>query len=69
MQTINKTQAVLKHLKSGRKISSWDAIQKYRATRLSAIIFTLIEQGHDIRGEWVENKKEKTRAYFYKLVK
>lgn len=37
----NKTQLVLNHLKANKTITSWEAIQKYRATRLSSIIFNL----------------------------
>lgn len=37
----NKTSQVLKHLQKNGSITSWEAIQKYSATRLSAIIFNL----------------------------
>ena len=47
-EEMNKTQKVLDHLKNGKKITSWEAIQKYRATRLSAIIFNLKEKGYPI---------------------
>ena len=36
-----KTAKVKEHLMSGKSITSWEAIQLYRATRLSAIIFEL----------------------------
>lgn len=36
-----QTSQVLKHLQKHGSITSWDAIQKYGATRLSAIIFEL----------------------------
>ena len=36
-----KTKQVEEHLKSGNSITSWEAIYKYKATRLSAIIFNL----------------------------
>lgn len=38
---MTKTQAVLNHLKANKTITSWEAIEKYRATRLSSIIFNL----------------------------
>lgn len=41
MNTTNKTMKVLEHLKKYGSITSWDAIQKYGATRLSAIIYNL----------------------------
>lgn len=43
----SKTQLVLDHLLTHGTITSWTAIQEYRATRLSAIIFELRKQ-HDI---------------------
>lgn len=46
---MNKTQKVLEHLKTKGSITSWDAIQLYRATRLSAIIFNLRKRGMNIR--------------------
>lgn len=36
-----KTANVKRHLLEGKSITSWEAIQLYRATRLSAIIFEL----------------------------
>ena len=41
MSATNKTVKVLEHLKKHGSITSWEAIQKYGATRLSAIIFNL----------------------------
>lgn len=41
MGRTNKTNEVLKHLKQNGSIKSWEAIQLYGATRLSAIIFNL----------------------------
>lgn len=37
----NKTQLVLEHLIEHGSITSWEAIEMYGATRLSAIIFNL----------------------------
>ena len=50
---ITKTQKVLDYLLSGKSITSWDAIQKFRATRLSAIIFNLKEKGYPIKSSMV----------------
>jgi hypothetical protein len=41
MGRTNKTNEILKHLKQNGSITSWEAIQLYGATRLSAIIFNL----------------------------
>lgn len=44
----NKTEKVLEHLEKYGHITSLEAIEKYGATRLSAIIFTLRKRGYDI---------------------
>ena len=41
MSNTNKTKKVLEHLQKHGNITSWEAITKYGATRLSAIIFNL----------------------------
>lgn len=46
---MNKHQLVKDHLLEHGNITSWEAIQKYGATRLSAIIFNLRKKGYDIR--------------------
>ena len=38
---MNKTKAILLHLEEFGHITSWEAIQEYGATRLSAIIYNL----------------------------
>ena len=48
---MNKTLAVLKHLQEKGSITSWEAIELYRATRLSAIIFNLNKK-YNIVTEW-----------------
>lgn len=51
---ITKKGQVLEHLKTYGKINTWQAINLYNATRLSAIIFNLKEEGYDIESEkWV----------------
>ena len=45
---MNKTTAVLRHLMDNGSITSMDAIERYGATRLSAIIFNLRRRGYDI---------------------
>jgi len=39
---------ILNHLKKHKLITSWEAIQGYRITRLSAIIYVLREKGYNI---------------------
>ena len=50
---INKTQLVLEHLKINKNITSWEAIQRYGATRLSAIIFNL-RANHNIETNMID---------------
>ena len=45
---MSKIDSVLKHLKKKGHITSWEAIQLYRATRLADIIFQLKGRGHTI---------------------
>lgn len=45
---LNKTQLVLEHLQQYGCITSLEAIEKYGATRLSAIIYNLRKRGYDI---------------------
>lgn len=44
----NKTTKVLEHLKQYGSITSLEAIEKYSAIRLSAIIYNLRKKGYDI---------------------
>ena len=46
-----KTGKVLSHLQRYSSITSWDAIRLFRATRLSAIIFNLRDEGYKIDSE------------------
>lgn len=50
---MNKTSAVLNHLKKNGSITSMEAIEKFRATRLSAIIFNL-RRKHNIDTLYME---------------
>ena len=46
MKSKSKTKKVLDHLIEKGSITSWEAINLYGATRLSAIIFNLRKKGH-----------------------
>lgn len=60
------------HLKTKGQITSWEAIQLYHATRLSAIIYILRHKKNlDIPDEWdygidKEGKKSRFKRYIYK---
>jgi hypothetical protein len=60
-----KTGNVKKHLQKKGSITSWDAIIKYQATRLSAIIFSLKNRD----GMIIESvRQEKDGVHFVKYV-
>lgn len=51
---MNKTKAIMLHLEEKGNITSWEAIQLYGATRLSAIIYNLRHRyGMEIESEEV----------------
>lgn len=52
----NKTKKVIEHLKTKGHITSWEAIELYGATRLSAIIFNLRDRGYIIDDVWMEGE-------------
>ena len=56
IRKVNKFELVRKHLLKRKKITSWEAIEKFRATRLSDIIWKLRGRGYSIASEWVTNK-------------
>ena len=54
---------ILIHLQMYGTITSWEAIEKFRATRLSGIIFNLKEEGHNISSK-TENRDGKHWAVY-----
>jgi hypothetical protein len=52
---ITKTRLVQSHLLKKKSITSWEAIELYGATRLSAIIFSLRDK-YDIITKMVDGK-------------
>lgn len=53
---ITQEQLVLRHLEDFGSITTWEAIQEYGITRLSAMIHLLRKQGHNIESENVTTK-------------
>ncbi len=53
---MTKTQAIKNHLLENKSITSWQAIQQYGETRLSAVIFILRNKGWNIESVWKEGK-------------
>lgn len=64
IRKVNKYELVRKHLLKRKKITSWEAIIKYSATRLSDIIWKMRGRGYSIASEWV-TKKDGTRYTVY----
>ena len=48
---MTQEQMILQHLKDYETITSWEAIQWYGVTRLSAKIYNLRKQGYKISNE------------------
>lgn len=66
---MSKTEKVAMHLLEKGSITSWEAIQEYGATRLSAIIFNLRKRGMDIRTERVDfTDRFGSKAYYAKYI-
>ena len=69
---LNKTECVLEHLKKNGCITSWEAIDLYGATRLSAIIYNLRHRGYSIdmiNLPFVDRFGSKSRFGKYILIK
>jgi hypothetical protein len=67
---VTKTEKVLNHLQMYGSITSWEAIQLYGVTRLSAIIFNLRKKGYDIesiRYEFTDRYGDKGTYAKYQL--
>lgn len=68
----SQTSDIIKHLRKHKSITSYEAIKKYGATRLSGIIFILRERGFGIETEMVQGKNRYghvTNYAIYHLVK
>jgi len=61
---MTQQEQIEKHLLENNIISSWEAIQLYRITRLSEMI-RLLRKKYFIRSEWIHNKKR--RYVYYKM--
>ena len=54
-------EVILKHLQQNGRITSWEAIEKYRITRLASIICTLRKAGH-----WIESRDHRKESSYFK---
>ena len=60
-----KINLVANHLITKRKITSWEAIDRYHATRLADIIYVLKSEGWDIMTEMVKQDGVRFAVYRY----
>ena len=60
-----KINLVANHLITKRKITSWEAIERYHATRLADIIYVLKSEGWDIMTEMVKQDGVRFAVYRY----
>ena len=65
---MNQTTQILHYLKQGNKLTSWEAIHKFRCTRLSAVIYNLRKYGYIIVAVMQVGKNNKRYAE-YTLIK
>lgn len=74
MSATNKSQIsdIIAHLRKYKTITSYEAIKKYGATRLSGIIFILRDKGFGIETKMIQGKNRYghvTNYAVYHLVK
>jgi hypothetical protein len=60
----SKTSRVLEHLQNHGTITSWESIQLFRATRISAIIHNL-RKHYDITTEMLDGEDGRYGKYIY----
>ena len=63
MPALTQNQRILEYLKSGKKLTPLEALNKFGCLRLSARIFNLKEQGNAILTKYV-TRKGKTFAEY-----
>ena len=57
-------QIILNHLRSGKKISTWEAIQRYHITRLSRYIEILRKEGFNIVDRWEQSPTSRFKVFW-----
>lgn len=63
-KTDSQNNLILNHLLSGKSITSWDSIQLFRCTRLSARIWDLRHKGYRIEEVDTELNGKRFARYF-----
>lgn len=63
MNTLTQNQAILKHLKKGKRITSLTALKLFGCLRLSGRIYDLKKAGHDILSRMVTRNGKHVKEY------
>ena len=63
----SQSMKVLRHLQSGKTISSFEAYEQFGITRLNAIMWILKNDGYAIRSKCVDNADGRTNYKQYWL--
>ena len=61
----SQLKQVLDYLQEHGSITSWDAIMKFRITRLSSVIYLLRRRGYDIKSTMVDFTTDDGRTSHY----
>ena len=69
MKKIGYKEVLLEHFRRFKSITSWDAIEMYGMTRLSAVIYNLKKDGYLFENESIEVKnKYGTKVWLTKYI-
>ena len=63
---VTQKDRVLQYLKDYSSITSWEAIQQFGVTRISAVIFNLKKDGYKFDEEWVATTNRYADPVTYK---
>lgn len=66
---MSKIDSVYMHLRKRGSITSWEAINLYKATRLADIIYKLKDQGFDIETLLIKNNSTRFAMYQFRGMK
>lgn len=61
---MNQTQLILKHLKSGKKLTAMQALDKFGCFRLAARVRDLKDIGLDVKKTTIEKNGKKFAQYY-----
>ena len=62
---MSKAEMVRQHLRSKKTITSWEAIQEYKVTRLADVIWQLKKRGMEIDTKMMQNSNDFRKHALY----